>query len=397
MNSDIVYCLVDGDRTDPLHVGKNVVGRSTVDVEGVQFINIDSPRAAVSRMQAFIEVAPNGDAWITDCKSTNGTFLSVRDGEGIRLEPNYYYQLVEGCHIVFGDVEKRFVVLTQAELLKRREDVAGAPPAPSAAATATAKKNPKPSRTRSPLSQPQGAPTAKKSPRSSQARKTVMTDVPYLEPASPPPKDGRKRARSPAKAETGSQNEQPAAQSQPGQSASQSAETSFAVEQPLRVCISGMEEKERMETAKLIKKRHGKIEDNIEEANLLIVNIPAVRTPKFIIAVGRGIPVVSKKGFDAPDFLEHVDRYIVCLKHETHTYPPATLRRVIFRSDMKPALQGTTYNLSALPQKMKAVAEEIISGCGGTALRRKVDKGTVLSESDLNDLYDSILSGKLFR
>ncbi|EPY28496.1 hypothetical protein STCU_00529 [Strigomonas culicis] len=375
MTSDSVYCLVDDDHTDPLHVGKNVVGRSAVDVEGVQFINIDSPRAAVSRMQAFIEVAPNGDAWITDCKSTNGTFLSVREGEGVRLEPNYYYQLTEGCHIVFGDVERRFVVLTKAELLKRQRDAkTPSPPRPQKVSLSPRE---------TPPSQAQ-APEAR--PSTGQGRNTVMTDVPYLQPVAGPSEKDRKRARSPS-VEKNSQQQKPV----PSQT-----KVSFAVEGPLRVCISGMDEKERMETAKLIKKRRGKIEDDILEANLLIVNVPAVRTPKFIIAVARGIPIVSKKGFDAPDFLEHVDRHIVSLKHDNRTYTSAVLTRVIFRANRKPALQHNSYNISALPQKVKSVADEVISGCGGTVFRRKADKGTLLTEKDLNDLYDTILSGRLF-
>lgn len=118
-----------------LVAGRNIVGRSAVPVPDRWFINIESPKAAVSRAHAMLLVTSTGDAWIEDNCSTNGTFVfpsTVAAGEalkaatavdsnddaaqqrfsralldvgGIRLDRQHVYQVKPGNHIVFGDCE----------------------------------------------------------------------------------------------------------------------------------------------------------------------------------------------------------------------------------------------------------------------------------------------------
>ena len=90
--------------------GKFVVGRSQIEVDDRWFINLESPNCAVSRQHAELVLCHNGDAWVADLNSTNGSFLSIRstEGEGVRLEPGYKYQLSDGALIIFGEIEVRF-------------------------------------------------------------------------------------------------------------------------------------------------------------------------------------------------------------------------------------------------------------------------------------------------
>jgi hypothetical protein len=98
-----------------LEPGKYVVGRSSVPLDDKWFINLESPRSAVSRAHATLILCRNGDAWLEDNCSTNGTFLVIRDGgEGLRLEPQHFYQLSSGALILFGDTEMRFMQDEQA-------------------------------------------------------------------------------------------------------------------------------------------------------------------------------------------------------------------------------------------------------------------------------------------
>ena len=88
--------------------GKHVIGRSAVPLEDRWFVNLESPRSAVSRNHAAVVVCRNGDAWVEDNSSTNGTFLAIRDGDGVKLEPMHYYQLGSRAQVIVGDVEMVF-------------------------------------------------------------------------------------------------------------------------------------------------------------------------------------------------------------------------------------------------------------------------------------------------
>ncbi|TPP46698.1 FHA domain family protein [Leishmania donovani] len=374
--STTAYALVANERQYPLQVGKNVVGRSSVPVEGVSFINLESPLAAISRMQAFVDIGANGDAWISDCNSTNGTFLSIRPGPGIRLEANRYYQLSPGCRIVFGDVVCTFETLSEAlqapehpehpltslSLPTRKTESLGVIDAfTDSAAKTTPLRHPSKqanahrsnvpyldesgSLSREPAALRETVSTTKKAPRRERREPTAP---------SPPLKRTKVESAAPSsslKVET----------------AATAKATTAARAHAARphVCLTGMDSDERAAVTKRVRELKGRVVDDITKANLLVVAAPPVRTPKFIVAVARGIPVVSVDYIcNRRAALDDARHHIVGLKTDQHTYTAAELKKVIYRKDASPLLQGVSFNIAALSTKTKSVAAEIISSSG---------------------------------
>lgn len=387
----MAYALVTKEEKYLLKPGKNVIGRSSVPVDGVSFVSIDSPLAAISRMQAFIDIAPNGDVWLSDCNSTNGTYLAVRDGDGLRLEANRYYQLSEGSRIVFGDVECTFVNLLDGQGNRQRQPEAGGNAADrvtdevarQGSSTSIVKRG----RTSIAATRPTEVVTGPLHQRS----------IPYLD-------DSAAASTTPAR-----ETESAVSSSSPNSSSAKrsrvestrsavvkSAQDSSAASQPLVICLSGMDGDERAAVAKRARQLKGKVSDDIVKANMLVVATPAVRTPKFIIAVGRSIPVVSSNDFCKENVdLDELRRRIVSLKMKHHTYSSAALEKIIFRSDPTPLLQSQEFNISALSSKSKSVAAEIIEMCGGKANRPKNSEGIRITDETLDTLYDAILRGRV--
>ncbi|KAG5491855.1 hypothetical protein JIQ42_01764 [Leishmania sp. Namibia] len=405
--STAAYALVAQEKQYPLQVGKNVIGRSSVPVEGVSFINLESPLSAISRMQAFLDIGANGDAWISDCNSTNGTFLSIRPGPGIRLEANRYYQLSPGCRIVFGDVACTFESLSEApptpesparsltspSRSTRKTESLGAVGAfvESAAKTAPARQPPKQTtahRRDLPYLDEGGSlslvPTAP-SARTATTQKTRRRSLPG--PTVPPQPLKLSKVESVTPSSAPELRVAPNAKSTP---------VTPSLAAGLNVCLTGMDSDEREAIAKRVRQLKARLVDDITKANLLVVTTPPVRTPKFIAAVARGIPVVSVAYIcNDRDKLDDARHHIVGLKTDQHTYTAAELKKVIYRKDAAPLLQGITFNIAALSSKTKKVAAEIIASSGGDVVRAKKGGGTVLTDAQLDRLYDSILRGKV--
>lgn len=406
----MAYALIAQEKQYPLQTGKNVVGRSSVPVEGVSFINLESPLAAISRMQAFLDVAANGDAWISDCNSTNGTFLSIRPGPGIRLEANRYYQLTPGSRIVFGDVECTFQLLGSTPDLLEQD-------ATTAPGRASSRKTERLSVIGASTDSTEKAAESRQEAKLKPARGTAhRSNVPYLDESVgssqeqssvPPPlaeKGVSKRsssASSPSpsslkKAKTDTASKSSSSPTRTNKTSKAMAQTADSAAAPPVVCLTGMDSDERAAVTKRVRLLKGRVVENITKANLLVVAIPPVRTPKFVIAVARGIPVVSVK-YICNDAAELADPRgnIVGLKTDQHTYSAAALEKVIYRKENRPLLQGVRINITALSSKTKSVATEIITASGGEAVRST--KGATLSvaDDDLDALYDSILRGKV--
>ncbi|KAG5468475.1 hypothetical protein LSCM1_02455 [Leishmania martiniquensis] len=400
------YALVAQEKQYPLQLGKNVVGRSSVPVEGVSFINLESPLAAVSRMQAFLDIGANGDAWISDCNSTNGTFLSIRPGPGIRLEANRYYQLSPGCRIVFGDVTCTFETLTEAP--PTPENLRHSLTSPS---RSTRKTEPL-GDVRTSLARTASTALAKQLPAHSKAHRR---DLPYLDeggslspvrtapsvrtastnntqrlrlrtPTAPPRPQKRSKVDSVATSS-------PVLKVAPN--VEEAAAPPPATARTL-VCLTGMDSDEREAVAKRVRQLKGRIVDDITKANLLVVAAPPVRTPKFIAAVARGIPVVSVEYIRNEKYeLDDARHHIVGLKTDQHTYTAAELKKVIYRKEALPLLKGISFNIAALSSKTKRVAAEIIASSGGNVVRTKKGRGIVLTDAELDKLYDCILRGRV--
>ncbi|KPA82560.1 hypothetical protein ABB37_03595 [Leptomonas pyrrhocoris] len=415
--SATAYALVAQEKQYPLQIGKNVVGRSNVPVEGVSFINLESPLAAISRMQAFVDVAANGDAWVSDCNSTNGTFLSVRPGPGVRLETNRYYQLTPGCRIVFGDVECTFEALGSTPHTPERTTAS-----PASSAARASRKTERIDVIGASTDSIGKAPRSKrednwKAPHTDDT-KVHRGDIPYLDESVSFSQDHNGvAAASPAEKEKGrntANRSSPAASSSPapakkgkketatGSSPSRAKETKSSPQSagqtagPPVVCLTGMDSDERTAITKRVRQLKGRVVEDITKANLLVVATPPVRTPKFIIAVARGVPVVSVRYIcnDQAE-LEDARRHIVGLKTPQHTYTAAALEKVIYRKDHRPLLKGVRVNVSALSSKTKGVATEIITASGGEVDRTKKGDALHVTDDRLDALYDSILRGKV--
>ncbi|KAH9577390.1 Forkhead-associated (FHA) domain [Trypanosoma melophagium] len=448
------YVLVNMNcgKIELLRVGSNIIGRSAIPItDGVSFISLESPRAAVSRMQAVIEVAKNGDAWLRDCNSTNGTFAAVGGGIGIRLEPERFYQLKPGTRITFGDVEVLFdynspspidtqirkngiphptpcspiTTCTTTPIGVSNELLHGSggvsPIAPSKIISSTITEN-----VAEELMKEGPTPRTSKSRTTAEENKRIdLSDklhadassggnesVPYLEESITTRK---KRGRScddkttPRKVVSSS-----LASSPPpvpptlhySNSSSSAAAAVPAVAESRRVtarvtpslsprlaCFSGMDGTERADAQKLARRLGWRVAEDILDADVLVVGRPVARTPKFLIAVGRGIPIVTED-FLADGDVSKLEKYVPSLSHGSHTYSAASLRNVIFRSNKTPLLQGASFHLGGLPPKVRNVAREVIIGCGGDTPRRQQQKETVaLTEETLDSLYDSVLRG----
>ncbi|CCW59883.1 unnamed protein product [Phytomonas sp. EM1] len=405
------YVLKDETHCDILKIGKNVIGRSSAPVEGVSFISIDSHRSAISRMQAFIEIAPNGEAWICDCNSTNGTFLAIRGGMGIRLEPQHYYQLSPNAVITFADVERRFVLLG--------EDSKPSPAAAAPVITEEAKRLTGNRGSAGEISAPVTGNAETSSNGHLRTAPVVLSNEKQSKPSSP-------HARSPREVPylakpPNAQSETPKS-TKPNPSAERDAQTrkrarSLVADEkkvsPKRVksstpteresegkkgvflgCVSGMNSKQRGVAQQALKKHHGRIVEDITKANLLIVPAPATRTPKFIIAVGRGIPIIDIKHLEEGLRDGEIQKYIVDLSHLDVYYSSDTLRNAILRKREIPILKGLEFNLGGLSVKQRSTVQEIIIGCGGKATSQKGTSIVEVTDENLNTLYDCILRGQ---
>lgn len=476
-----------------LSIGKNIIGRGNVELKGVSYVEISSPNCSVSRVQANIEICPNGDAWISDCNSTNGTFLAVHhegnssmadehatEGLGICLKEKYYYQLSDGCRITFGDVGRVFKRLlmpddkdhhcserndsselqaavhspTEREKEGASENVAmkdttrigdavplRGPSSPvisrsvgsgSGYSSHSTEKTTGPrlsthSEIHLPYLAKEGTTSADFSSSLDSSGPVTASSVLKNESTHPMPV-GRKRLSEPQEISQKGVNQRSSAASfvAPNakklrlEEARQEGKKSTFL---MSACVSGMDASEREEAKKVVQK-FGKVVEDITKANVLIVRLPAVRTPKFIIAVGRGVPVVGI------DFLKHIaseeDRtkrqalcsrenllhHMASLSHGKTEYSSALLQASVIQrqSEMdgsvgcSPILEGHTFSLQDLPTKIKDVAREVITGCGGKVLASRgkkapvsgADQDTIITihdESSVAELYDGILHG----
>lgn len=515
------FALVDDDgnhQVSILSLGKNIIGRGSVELKGISYVEISSPNCSVSRIQANIEICPNGDAWICDCNSTNGTFLAVNkncprnaenemDHLGICLKEKYYYQLSEGCRITFGDVRRVFKRISvpeeklgenegkeekqKAHPHERKEHAAEEKRAgrissslktsgdPSSGLnthpntiTSTSRKSHQNEEGEEKMqrasyvghdvhlpymsSGAEGMALLASSPGASTtmsvSRSISATTAPASTVAAVGPRRGKKTTAASEAIEVGAgaavpveggleqyatpSREHHRSRSTPSSSCSAPEAKKYRREEVQPVgrgkysvvaCLSGMEESEREEANKAVKKV-GKVVDDITKASVLIVRLPAVRTPKFITAIGRGIPVVGLEGFkewsagsSCSDAEDDLLNHVVSLSHGKTEYSSATLRQSIaHRREEKnrrkkqgeeqegrglaPALDGHTFSLEDIPAKVKEVATDIITGCGGKVLgsrgRRRAGRenndSTVIplsGEAALGELYDRILRG----
>ena len=451
----------------PVAEGRNVIGRSAVPCSDVGFINLDSPRSAISRLHAVIDVAPNHDAWISDCRSTNGTVLAIRGGTGTILEPERFYQLTPGAKVTVGDVELEFVshsgfkeapapapaTSQQPALIRARSksrqgsqsSVALRPvsvPAQADNSTTTAAVHSPPSDARgisaaaaqnvveaacniparcptasgaiasvvdlkagslvaaiqqlqdgtasrnsngqNPSSRPylDDSPTEKfvtreKPTSSKKAREEAQTPSSPLRPSSSHPKTKAPRVEKTVPP--------PAAKAPP----------KLLDRRKLCVCLSGMDSAEKQSIAKSVVTMGGRIVEEISDATLLVVKYPPPRTPKFIIAIGMGVPIVTPAYF-AEGAPEAFAQYVPDLTHGKRHYASKDLVKVIAANAARGTLplDGQVFNVQQMPAKTRPTVSDIIRACGGTvSTKKKEGAGVTTLTEDAESVYHAILSG----
>lgn len=473
----------------PLFEGRNVVGRSPTAIDDVFFINLESPRSAISRMHAVVIVVPNGDVWIYDAKSTNGTHVSVREGLGIMLEAERIYQLTPGTRILFGDVELTLVVDDSneetSELRTSVHAAAAAAGVPShvprtlsdlpqnifLARSSSAPRLRSQSQGRSALSAPpRMAPGVVDSmpacpPMSSSAdvcaaeafadsnsfseiqgtkssnnaaqKQGISPDarpgggstgsnskgvggsnkksVPYLLDSQPELAPGNDKStpikkprpnsncddEPPAKSRRKQKNNDAATAQKDVPVTTTSTAASSRWHENLKVCISGFDSQAKEVVEKLIKERKASIVNNVADCTVLLVKHPAPRTPKLLIAMGKGIPIVTSQFFEDTAPVDKASDYFPDLVHNTTKYVAKKLQHVCSLVKSKQerdgnrsgVLQGKSFFISDSVGDAKSVLTDVIKGCDGSISRRKCGDATIITNVD--DFYHELLTGAL--
>lgn len=89
-------------------VGTALVGRNPVAVDGAQVVRVVDPGRSVSKTHLQIGVA-DGAVWVADRGSTNGTLVTLADGQQIVCGPEQHVRLPVGATVSFGNCGLRLV------------------------------------------------------------------------------------------------------------------------------------------------------------------------------------------------------------------------------------------------------------------------------------------------
>ncbi|MCC2318264.1 RDD family protein [Cellulomonas chengniuliangii] len=85
-----------------------VVGRNPVAVDGVQVVRVVDPGRSVSKTHLQIGVEGDG-VWVADRGSTNGTLVTLADGQQIVCGPEQHVRLPVGATVSFGNCGLRLI------------------------------------------------------------------------------------------------------------------------------------------------------------------------------------------------------------------------------------------------------------------------------------------------
>nr|CCD12884.1 unnamed protein product [Trypanosoma congolense IL3000] len=420
------YVLVDEmkNTTIPLEVGKNLVRRHTTQVKkDASVVLLDPAYRNVSRTHAVIDVWENGDVWLQDCKSTNGTYFCGQTGNAERLQPGHCYQLKPRNYVIFADVRLRFdvevaPVCKSHDTNNKTATWEGCPPEPVPPTPQSAQ----PDSTRNTSSDNHCAtnwanpfspvstvynlsaslPTSRNTDQcnivlmrqgspSTWAPSLILSvaSAPLTADITPRMKRCRENHGNDLLRSDTKGNEVP-----PTTAVEEGVETRRQRRRAFHVCFSGIMPQKVCIASSEVVSRGWKVVDDIRRANLLVVGIPATRTPKFLIAVGRGIPIVTE-AFLYCGGESCFRSFVPTLTHNGHTFEAHELHEVILKNKTKPALKGMTYSLGLLPIDARATAEMILTFCGARITSKGVcRKGTVqLTRDSLHSLYDGMLRG----
>lgn len=454
------YMLLNSETgaTFALFEGRNLIGRSPSVVDDVFFINLESPRFAISRVHAEIVVAPNGDVWISDAASTNGTQMAVRDGCAIALAAKRSYYCVSGTMFLFGDV-KLVLVIDSIALSPQQSSgpsplhgpFPNRPPSPRTLsdipvcfvtrAWSTSRRSdalegdsyfaqPESSPVLINGAQPSssatmiGAPTASRehqrtSPESSHlsiAHRQVFENAHESE-GSELPQPHSKHMKCGADADDDiaqatvacsrkhSRNDGDDEAFSLPRKANRSENGTLtcisATVAPMTVCFSGFGSNEKRAFTILVKSRKGRVVDNMSDENVdvLVVCDPPTRTPKFLIAMGRGCPIVTPSFLEDAAPISRAFEYIPDLVHDGKRYTSKRMRQVLQRTrsndtaKARGVLFGRCFFISDSVGVSKNALVHVITSCGGRVTDWKNDQDADLV-TDGDEVYRKLLIGE---
>lgn len=165
----------------------------------------------------------------------------------------------------------------------------------------------------------------------------------------------------------------------------------------LIVCFSGMREQERDKATARITILGARFRDDWDPAvNAVVVPAsPAVRTPKVLMAIGRGALVLTCDFLDSDAPFDDLERFVPAVQRTAGKPVPG--KRILQRIEecrVSPALSGRAFTLTDVAAKSRAAAAEIIAACGGTVSRSKKvapPAAQHLDDESLQALYDEII------
>jgi pSer/pThr/pTyr-binding forkhead associated (FHA) protein len=80
-----------------------LVGRNPDPLPGVRPVPVADPGRSVSKTHLMVGVDEHG-AWVVDRGSTNGTLVTLADGQRIVCLPDRRVRLTDGSLVAFGDL-----------------------------------------------------------------------------------------------------------------------------------------------------------------------------------------------------------------------------------------------------------------------------------------------------
>jgi len=160
------------------------------------------------------------------------------------------------------------------------------------------------------------------------------------------------------------------------------------------------------------------LEEWSDRATLLVVkDSPAARTPKFLIALAKGVIVGTSRFFtdqQAGGSLSRLLEFVPDLQHGGSVVSASDIVDVVvYNQQMKTmglstagALSGMMFTINDVPAKAKGTVGDVISGAGGKVAKTKRDEAKALATNmrhvtlaadDVEKLYDAIVTGTASR
>ena len=384
-----------------------IIGRREEPETGV--INLHSPRSAVSRNHALLRVAANGDAFIMDLGSTNGTVISFHPGPGTVLEPKVFYMLREGTRCVFGDVELVFDANVEVGASPKRQSLSSVRDDVPFLSSSAAKNVALPLENFQPPSLPSAANLCERGrDRDACDEKQLQYVPPLAQPAKKVPSkcksSGVETDLATPKGEAPLK--QHRTESKPSVKTERNAGPDHRRADRLVVTFTGVKTELKSKLSTLVTNNGGTVTDDFVagETNIVVVGASTTYlTPKLLRAVAVGCDVV------APRFLESygkrlgaVEEYCPVVEVEDGPVltevPAGIVRSAIdkWRSE-GPALKGMRVVLDDdIGKERRQQVKQVVVAAGAVITRSRTAGAVTISDKDVGRVWEAIVRGRKY-